>query len=117
MPGQRFDVLVSRESKDGKRFYTKVGSAWSRDDGGMSVKLDALPLDGDLLIKPPLERDRGPREQGQFRQNGNNQRYRHQSQPQRMKQQEMYGGRQPPPEYTPPAGGSFADDSGEDEPF
>jgi hypothetical protein len=55
-----FNVSTPRKRKDGKTFWLKVGAAWSRDDGGFKVDLDALPLpDAEgkvtLLISPPRE--------------------------------------------------------------
>ncbi len=49
----RLDALVSRE-KDGKRYYTKIGVAFPNRDGGYSLRLDALPIGGDILLKAPL---------------------------------------------------------------
>lgn len=51
----RLDVLVSRQGKDGKSYFTKVGAAFPTKGGGYSVVLDALPLDGKLLLLPPRE--------------------------------------------------------------
>lgn len=49
---KRFDVIVGQKSADGtKTYWTKIGSAWEREkDGGMSVKLSALPIGNELLI-------------------------------------------------------------------
>lgn len=52
----RLDALVGRKDKNGKTHWTKIGVAFPRDKGGYSVKLDALPLDGELLLAVPLER-------------------------------------------------------------
>jgi hypothetical protein len=62
-----FNVSTPRKRKDGKTFWLKVGAAWSRDDGGFKVDLDALPLpDAEgkvtLLISPPREDDGQRRE-------------------------------------------------------
>lgn len=35
-----------------KSYWTKVGSAWTHDDGkGFNLQLSALPLDGRLVIR------------------------------------------------------------------
>ena len=54
--GKRPDyrVLVSREV-GGKTFYTEVGAAWRVSNGGISIKLHALPVDGSLVLFPPKE--------------------------------------------------------------
>lgn len=55
----RLDALVARKGNDGKTHWTKIGVAFPRDKGGYSVKLDALPLDGEILLAVPRERLRG----------------------------------------------------------
>ena len=53
----RLKVLTGRKGKDRatgaeKTYWTKIGMAFPRDDGGYSLSLDALPLTGDLLLVP-----------------------------------------------------------------
>jgi len=50
-----WQVISPSERKDGKTFWSRVGSAWQRDDGGFSIQLDSLPLTGKILISPPRE--------------------------------------------------------------
>lgn len=47
------------EGRDGPAsFWTKIGSAWWNKDGeGISLQLDALPVDGRLVLRPPFEDD------------------------------------------------------------
>lgn len=40
----RMDVITGRKGKDGKTYWTNVGSAWPRDQGGYSIELSAYPL-------------------------------------------------------------------------
>jgi hypothetical protein len=47
-------VLVSRENGD-KNFYTEVGSAWNVAKDGISIQLNALPVDGKLVLFPREE--------------------------------------------------------------
>jgi hypothetical protein len=56
MPGKKpaYEVFISQKNGD-KSFYTKVGAAWEVAKGGLSVKLTALPLDGNLVLFPPKE--------------------------------------------------------------
>ena len=42
-----------KDEKTGKTYWTKIGVAFPRDAGGMSVKLEALPLGAELMIFPP----------------------------------------------------------------
>jgi len=72
---ERMDALVAREytDRDGnkKTSWTKIGSAWSMQNGGYSVTLDALPLpvmgerglETRLILKVPQPRDDQPRQQ------------------------------------------------------
>lgn len=48
-----YNVFVSRQIGDGtngKTFYDQVGVAWDIKDGGVSVQLHALPIDGRLVL-------------------------------------------------------------------
>jgi hypothetical protein len=80
MSKQRYDVLVSRDSgkNDGKRYFTKIGAAFVNQDGSIGIKLDALPMGGDMLLKFPMEDNRQQGEQGQYQ------------------QQRQHGGQRPP---------------------
>ena len=57
--GQRpdYSVYVSRKGADDKNVYTRVGAAWNVSNDGISIKLDALPVDGSLILFPPREDD------------------------------------------------------------
>lgn len=56
MAGKRpdYDVFVSRPDGD-KNFYTKVGAAWNVAKEGISISLQALPMDGKLVLFPPKD--------------------------------------------------------------
>lgn len=43
MANTRFDIATPRKSKDGKTFWTKIGTAW-QSDKGIQLVFDALPL-------------------------------------------------------------------------
>jgi hypothetical protein len=57
--GQRpaYDVFTSREVEGQSSFYTRVGAAWKVSKGGISIVLDALPVDGRLVMFPAKEKD------------------------------------------------------------
>ena len=39
-----------------KTFYNRIGAAWQHSKGeGLSLKLDAAPLDGNIVLFPPRE--------------------------------------------------------------
>lgn len=45
-----------RQTKDGKSFWTRIGSAWAHGDGqGFNLQLDAVPLDGAVTLRVPSE--------------------------------------------------------------
>ena len=46
-----FDVFVSQENGD-KSWYTNIGAAWYVAKDGISIKLKALPMDGNLVLFP-----------------------------------------------------------------
>ncbi len=50
-----YEVFISQKGKDDKNFYTKVGAAWNVSKDGISIKLNALPLDGSLVLFPPKD--------------------------------------------------------------
>jgi hypothetical protein len=58
----RFDIMTPRKSKDGKTFWTRIGTAW-QGDKGIQLVFDALPLpdaEGRCVANlfPPRENDR-----------------------------------------------------------
>jgi len=52
-----YAVYVTREGSDGKNFYTRIGSAWRVANDGISIRLDALPVNGEMVCFPPRERE------------------------------------------------------------
>lgn len=50
-------VYISEKGKDDKNFYTRVGAAWEVSNDGISVKLKALPVGGELVMFPPRDED------------------------------------------------------------
>lgn len=54
MANKRPDYEVFTSQKNGDNtFYTRVGAAWLVAKDGISIKLQALPLDGSLVLFPP----------------------------------------------------------------
>ena len=54
MSKETWQVLTPNKVGE-KTYWNRIGAAWKRDDGGFSLKLNALPLNGELLIAPPRE--------------------------------------------------------------
>lgn len=55
MAGRRpaYKAFVGRETGDGdekKTFWTEIGAAWDIKDGGVSIQLHALPVDGRIVL-------------------------------------------------------------------
>lgn len=49
--GKRPDFRVCTAIKNGENtHWTQIGVGWTTDKGNMSIKLNALPLTGDLMI-------------------------------------------------------------------
>jgi hypothetical protein len=38
------NIATPRKGKDGKTFWTNIGTAWFNDNGGIQLVFDALPL-------------------------------------------------------------------------
>lgn len=58
----RYDACVGRKGKDGKTYWTKIGSAFpSKQGDGLNVVLDALPMpngEGQAWISLFVPRDK-----------------------------------------------------------
>lgn len=47
-------VYTVRDGKKDKAYWTKIGAAFAHGDGkGLSIILDAFPVDGQLTIREP----------------------------------------------------------------
>jgi hypothetical protein len=58
MAGKKPDYKAYISRKIGeKSYYTEIGAAWSVKDGGVSVQLHALPVDGKFVLFLPKEKD------------------------------------------------------------
>ncbi len=42
-----------REAGNGKNYWTRIGAVWPTQNGGFTVQLDAVPLDGRIVCQPP----------------------------------------------------------------
>lgn len=41
----------------GKSHFTRIGAAWPNTKGGFGIRLDALPVAGEIVLLPPQERE------------------------------------------------------------
>lgn len=53
----KFVYVITKRGE--KSFWTKIGAAFDNRDGSISVKLDALPVNGELQIREQKDRDGG----------------------------------------------------------
>lgn len=53
------DLIAYTVKKKGEReFFTRIGAAWSHKSGkGMTLQLDAMPLDGRIVVLPPKSKE------------------------------------------------------------
>jgi hypothetical protein len=48
---------VRSRGEDKKPFWATIGSAWTNKDGSFTIRLDSLPLDGEIVVRPRRDRD------------------------------------------------------------
>ncbi len=52
------DLIAYQVTEHGENsYFHRIGVAWSNSKGGCKVRLEALPVNGELLILPPRERE------------------------------------------------------------
>ncbi len=51
-----YTVIEARNEGD-RNYWHRIGSAWKNRDGSLTIKLNSLPLNGELVVKKPRERD------------------------------------------------------------
>lgn len=56
---------VRKDEQSGKSYWTRLGIAFPTKNGGWSIKLDALPVNGEIMLMPPK-----PKEDDNSRQRG-----------------------------------------------
>lgn len=55
--------IVERK-KDGKRFWLRIGHGVENKDGSLDIYLDAMPINGRLVVRDPIDRSREEDDQG-----------------------------------------------------
>jgi hypothetical protein len=53
---ERKDVFAVVRNGE-KSFWTKIGSAWVNKDASLTVRLNALPVNGELQIRDPKPKE------------------------------------------------------------
>lgn len=55
---------VRKDERSDKSYWTKIGMAFANSDGqGYSLKLDALPVNGEIVLRVPKPKDDQPQRQ------------------------------------------------------
>lgn len=54
---QTKSVFTIIERPNGKNYWARIGAGWVNRDGSISIRLDALPVNGTLQVRDPDERD------------------------------------------------------------
>lgn len=62
------------EGRDHKSHWQKIGAAWPAKDDGMTLKIDSVPLNGEIILRSreALERMRAERNHQQGQQHNQN---------------------------------------------
>lgn len=56
--GNSLDYFIYVSRKNGeKTYYTRIGSAWNVSNDGVSLKFDALPVNGECVLFPPRDQE------------------------------------------------------------
>lgn len=52
-------ALIAYQVTDGKEksYWSRVGAAWENKSGGYQIRLDSLPLSGEIVLMPPQQQD------------------------------------------------------------
>jgi hypothetical protein len=56
-PGIRLNVFAIKRLADEGTIWTRAGYAWINRDGSMNLRLDVLPLQGELHVREPNAED------------------------------------------------------------
>lgn len=54
---KRMDCYAVTDGKE-REFWTRIGTAFENRDGSITCRLDALPVNGKVVIREPSQRDR-----------------------------------------------------------
>jgi hypothetical protein len=46
-----------QEGKDDQSYWNRIGAAWSNRDGGFTIQLRSVPLDGRIVLTKPKSND------------------------------------------------------------
>lgn len=53
----KMKIAYSISERNGKSFFNRIGVAFVNRDGSITVKLEALPVNGEIMIRDYVQRD------------------------------------------------------------
>lgn len=57
-PSKKPDLIAYVVTESGEQsYFHRIGVAWRNSKGGAKLKLDAFPVNGELLLLPPRENE------------------------------------------------------------
>ena len=59
MTEKKMKIVYVVTERNGKSFWNRIGVAFENHDGSLNVKLEALPVNGELHIRDYVPRDEG----------------------------------------------------------
>lgn len=48
---------VRDRGEDKKPYWAPIGSAWTNKDGSFTIRLDSLPIDGEIVVRTRKQQD------------------------------------------------------------
>ena len=45
-------TVIRKSDEAAKGFWVAIGSAWTNRDGSFNVRLNALPVNGEIVVRP-----------------------------------------------------------------
>lgn len=64
MEASKMKVAYVISDRNGRKFWNRIGIAFINTDGSMNVKLEAIPVSGELQIRDYVPRDELPAREG-----------------------------------------------------
>jgi hypothetical protein len=49
---------VRDRGEEKKAYWAPIGAAWTNRDGSFTIRLDSLPLDGEIVVRPRKQDDK-----------------------------------------------------------
>lgn len=59
MDASKMKIVYVVSDRRSRRFWTRIGVAFTNSDGSVSVKLEAIPVSGEMQIRDYVPRDEG----------------------------------------------------------